>query len=279
VATSDTAPPIGRWAHAAWLLFGGVFTGAAVVVCAVGSWVVFNGEGRHSIVTEQQSYQHQISRIEIELDTGDVHLAGGGAAGQVSVERRLEWWGSKPIVEESWQGDTLHIRAHCDRTGLPQWGRSGCLTGYALRVPGGVAVETKVDTGAIRVNDVQGELRLSTLVGDLDIANAPGRIRASADTGTITAVGLRCAEVDAKARYGDVSLQFAVAPELVRAATVLGNVEVALPQPAGGADRYQVRVDVRERNRHVSVPDEPAAGRQLIAATSDGDVYVRYAGA
>jgi hypothetical protein len=268
---------MGRRTQAAWLLFGGVFTGMVISGCALGSWLVLSGQGKVMTETQQRSYQHQATRIELDVDSGDVSLVAG-AAGQVSIDRRLEWAAAKPVVEENWQGDTLHIHAWCPKPGPTPLGSRRCSTVLALRVPAGVAVETNVRVGTIRVNDIQGELGLSTSSGNLEITNAPGRIRARSETGDITATGLSCAQADVKTYAGDVSLQFAVAPELVKAATVMGNVEVAVPHAAVGADRYQVRAQVTDANRHVSVPDDPAAGRQLVASTSMGEVYVRYTG-
>jgi hypothetical protein len=278
VATSQTSAPIGRRAHAAWLLFGGVLTGVVLAGCALGSWVVLNGHDKRMAETQQQSYQHQANRIELDVESGDVILAAG-PAGQVSVERRLEWSGPKPVVEESWQGDTLHIRAQCPRAGLTQLGMTRCSTAYALRVPDGVVVEASVRSGAIRANDLKGELRLSNLFGNIEIANASGRIQVRSDIGSIMATGLSCTEADVKTQQGDVNLHFAAPPELLKTGAVTGNVEVAVPPPGKDTDGYQIRADARHGDRHIGVPEDPAARHQLFATTDDGDVYVRYTGA
>jgi hypothetical protein len=269
---------MGRRTHAAWLLLGGILTGVTLSGCALGSWIVLNGREKTRTEIQQQSYRHQATRIELDIENGDVSVAAG-VAGQVSVDRRLEWSGSRPMVEENWQGDTLHVHTRCPNVGLRQLGGNQCSTAYALRVPAGVAVEMTVHQGAIRVNDIQGELRLSTLSGSLDITNAPGRIWARSDTGSITATGLRCPEADVKAYQGDVNLRFAAPPELVKAATIMGNVEVAVPPPGAGQDGYQVRAEVTDGKRNIGVPNDANARHQVFATTDMGEVNVRYAGA
>jgi len=278
VATGDPTPAIGRRTRAAWLLFGGIFTGVVLTACGVASLLFMRGETEPMAEAQQQSYQHAVTRIELDITTGDVSLATG-AAGQVSVDRRLEWSGTKPVLRESWEGDTLRIRSSCaEISRVPNLGRR-CWTAYAVRVPADIAVEATVGQGTIRVKDVLGELRLSTNQGDVQIANAAKRMWVHSASGEITATGLRCTHAEARAYIGSVSLEFAAPPDLVKAATESGDVDIAVPRPAGGAEGYQVRTELEVGRSSIAVPQDPAARHMIFADVRRGNVYVRYTSA
>ncbi len=278
VATTEVPPPIGRRMRAGWLLFGGFFTGVALMACMLGSWVVLGGERSVTTVTQQQSYQRAVTRIEVAIDNGDLSIATGGA-GQVSIERRLRWSGTQPTVEESWQGDTLRISSPCDDTEtVPAIGRE-CSTGLSLRVPADVTVEATVNRGTIRIRDVLGELRLATSQGDVQVTNGSNRLWIRSSSGEITATGLRCTHVDTKTASGSVSLEFAGSPELVKATAEWGDVDVAVPRPAAGAEGYQVRSEQEEGRSNIAVQQDPAARHLIFANTTRGNVYVRYTSA
>jgi Putative adhesin len=278
VATTEVPPAIGRRMRAAWLLFGGIFTGVVLTTCGFGLMAVMSADSKTETDTQQQSYQHAVSRIELDIDTGDITLATG-AAGQVSVERRLLWSTTRPGYEESWQGDTLRIRSPCETKGeFPGLGRR-CSTSFSLRVPPDVAVEVIVRSGTIRVKDVVGPLRLSTQDGDVQVTNGSDRIWARTQRGEITATGLRCTQADARAESGNVNLEFATAPELVKAAAEFGDVDVAVPRLAQGAEGYQVRTEQHDDRNNVTIHDDPAARRLIFVSTPSGIVYVRYTSA
>ena len=110
----------------------------------------------------------------------------------------------------------------------------------------------------------------------MEIRNARGRVWVRSGSGTITATGLRGTEAIAQTVVGDVSLDFAVAPVLVRANTEFGAIDVALPRGDSGAMAYLVHADTTVGQRYVDVSSDPASLHQVFAAAEQGDVYVRY---
>jgi hypothetical protein len=240
----------------------------------VGTWFLFNSAGPPiSTKTEKQAYQQPATRIEIDIESGDVRVVGG--ASQVSLERRLEFTGPMPTITETWRGDTLVIRARCELSGLERARNERCAVFYVVRVPAAVTVDAKVGMGSIRIDDVDGELRLTNDFGDVEIRNARGRVRVRS-SGKITATGLRGTEAIADSG-GDVSLDFAAAPGLVRAVSEFGTIDVALPRGDNGAMAYLVRVETTFGQRYVDVSSDPASLHQVFAAAAgQGDVYVRY---
>jgi hypothetical protein len=273
----QAAPPIGRLAHATWLLFGGLFTGLALAACAVGAWVALDATGPAFTQTEQQTYPRSAARIEMTVEHGDVRVIGG--ATQVSVERLFEYEARRPTVTESWSGDTLTINVRCDLSGLNRVRGAECVVGHVLRVPATVALEIHSTMGAIRVEDVNGDLRLSTGAGDIEVRNARGRILARAGGGNIAGTGLRGAEADVKTGFGDVSLQFDQPPGLARAVTDYGDAEIAVPRGAKDVAHYHVRADAATGQTYVDVTSDVASPYQVIATTEKGDVFVRYSAA
>src|SRR6266545_3525863 len=202
-----------------------------------------------------------------------------GAGRQASVGRLLASWLTTPPLCGRRVRARLRIRSSCAEVSrVPNLGRR-CWTAYAVRVPADIAVEATVGQGTIRVKDVLGELRLSTNQGDVQIANAAKRMWVQSASGEITATGLRCTHAEARAYIGSVSLEFAAPPDLVKAATESGDVDIAVPRPAGGAEGYQVRTELEVGRSSIAVPQDPAARHMIFADVRRGNVYVRYTSA
>ncbi len=274
MAPDHLASPISRRFHATWLMFGGLFTGLMIALGVVGSWFLFNGSPPVSTGTEQQAYQQLATRVEIDIENGDVRVVGG--ASQVSLERRLEYAARRPTFTETWRGDTLVIRAQCELSAFERAQGERCGVGYVLRVPAAVTVEANVGMGKIRIDDVDGELRLSSDSCHVEIRNARGRVRVQSKSGTITATGLGGTEAIAQTGVGDVSLDFVTTPLLVRAITDFGTIDVALPRGDIGAMAYLVRAETTVGRRYVDVLSDPASLHQVFATAGKGDLYVRY---
>jgi hypothetical protein len=270
----QTAPTISRLVHATWLLFGGLFTGLAVAACAVGAWIMADGTGPVMTRTEQQAYPNAAARIEVFVEQGDLRVIGG--ASQVSVQRNFEFVTRMPTVTETWNGDTLTIGVQCELGELDRMRGDSCWVGFVLRVPTTVAVEADIGSGAIRVQDVDGDLRLSTRSGSIDVRNAKGRIWARSDSGDVTATGLRGAEADARATFGQVSLQFDLPPGLARGVTDFGDVEIAVPRGDNEVAPYAVRISAPDGQAYVDVQSDPGSTHQLMATSERGDVFIRY---
>jgi hypothetical protein len=268
------APSISRLAHATWLLFGGLFTGLALAVCAVGAWIVMDGTGPVVTQTEQKTYPNQAARIEVSIEKGDLRVIGG--ASQVSVQRRFEYVARRPTITETWTGDTLTIGVQCELGELDQMRGEPCWVGLVLRVPTAVAVEADLGAGAIRVQDVDGDLRLATGSGGIDVRNARGLVWARADNGDVTGTGLRGAEADARTTFGQVSLQFDLPPGLARAVTRFGDVEIAVPRGDDKVAPYAVRINAPDGQAYVDVRSDPGSAHQVMATAEKGDVFIRY---
>lgn len=186
-----------------------------------------------------------VSRVEIEVDAGDVRLVAGPSS---SVTRELRWTGSaKPVVEQRLDGDVLRVTARCSR-GVGD----RCEADLTVTVPSAAAARTQVGAGDVTVEGLTGVLDLDTAAGD------------------VRGTGIGPAEVRARSAGGDVELAVATAAPSVTAATTAGDVVVRVP--AGPS--YSVAARTTAGDVRVDVADTPGAAHRVDAASTAGDVTV-----
>jgi Putative adhesin len=235
---------------------------AALGLVASGCGILFAGPA--SSDQQSQTYHHAISRIQFNLDSGDITLSPG-AAGTVTVRRRLQWDQAKPDVTQAWSGDTLRITATC-----PSEPR--CSVDYTVQVPASVAVRTHSGAGDVTVRGLTGGVDVSDSTGDIHLIGVGGQVRVDSNTGTITGTRLQSTDAIVRGVTGDVALGFSAVPDTVSATTQTGQVLVTVPQR--GAAGYQVQADTTTGQRTVRVAVDSGSPRSIMAKTTDGDVTV-----
>lgn len=229
-----------------WLAIGGVFTVLAIAVGSLSAagWLGFRTE------TQDETYRQEVTKISLDVGTGDLTLAPGDA-GAVAVHRRLFWSYSKPTIDEHWDGSTLRVTARC--RALVSLG-PGCGVDYTVAVPEGIAVEAHTSTGDVSVRNIRGHLRLSTSTGD------------------ITASGITSTDVEVSTSTGDIDIRFTEPPQAVAARASTGDVTVSLPE----REAYRVQADASTGDVHVNVRQDGDATRSVVIRTSTGDIDVSY---
>jgi hypothetical protein len=249
-----------------WLAVGGVFTALAIAAggLSTAGWLGFRSE------TQDHTYHQAVTRISIDVGTGDLKLSPGGA-GEVAVHRRIFWSYSKPTIEERWDGQTLHVTARC-RAALLSLG-PGCGVDYTIAVPEGVAVEAHTSTGDISVRGVRGGLRLSTSTGDIAVTDATSNLWLRSSTGDINATGVTSSDVEASVSTGDVDLRFTEPPREVAIRASTGDVTVSVPD----GEAYRVQTDTGTGDVHIGIRQDSGAERSIVVRTSTGDVAISYA--
>jgi hypothetical protein len=259
--TTTSGRPSRTAGRTAWLAVGGVFTALTLAFGGLNVWSWL----AHQTDTEEQIYLHPASRIELNVGSGDVSLAPG-VAGQVSVLRRLAWSIARPRPAETWDGATLRVRGGC-----PPTVGGECYLDYQLRVPPGVTVVAHTSSGTLRVRDLTGDLDLSASSGDVEVSGTRGRLALRTSSGAVQASGLRSASVEARVSSGDVHLDFAQPPRMVRVQASAGDVDIAVPRGA-----YGVQADADSGDTTVAVDRSPSSPYGIVAHASSGDVRVRY---
>ncbi|GHJ48845.1 hypothetical protein Cs7R123_61870 [Catellatospora sp. TT07R-123] len=220
--------------------------------------------------TEQQSqtYQHKVTKIEFNLNAGDISVSSADAADTVAVERKLEWADDKPEVKEEWAGDTLRITVHCKQP-------EHCSVSYTVRAPAAVSVTGKTGAGDLAITDVTGDIDLDTEAGDSTIRGTAGKLRINTTAGDIDASDLKSADAQLKTESGNVTARFAAVPTKVVATSTSGNIEVAVPKADSGS--FQIKAETKAGDRKVDVTQDAASGRSIDATTESGNVSVVYA--
>ena len=239
----------------------------AIVVLVGASLIMWNDRifpGPISNLTERQEYSRQVTKLQVNVESGNVEVRSGKAA-EVILEREYKWAGDKPTFKEEWSGETLRITTNCPDN------QNNCSLGYVVYVPDTTVVDVRTDDGAIEMGDIAGNIRLQTSAGDIDVTNAKGAVWAKASDGNITVFG-QSSTVEAQTSSGNVDLRFSTAPTLVTAKAASGNVEVVVPF----GDTYAVQATTSSGQRTVAVQQDSASKRQIQAQTSSGNVTVQY---
>jgi DUF4097 and DUF4098 domain-containing protein YvlB len=100
-----------------------------------------------------------------------------------------------------------------------------------------------------------------------------GVVDLSSSAGSVSATGLRSADVTASSSAGSTKLAFTTPPRQVDASSSAGSVEVVVPR---GSDAYLVDAGSSAGSSTVAVRTDPASDRTIRAHSSAGSVQVRY---
>jgi DUF4097 and DUF4098 domain-containing protein YvlB len=267
LATAGSPARPHRGVRAAWLVAGAAATAFAIGTTSFALW--HRTIARHMVTYsayQTHTYTGQPAAVVVRLTSGDVTLRRG-PGGRITV-RRQQWPDGKPVISERWDGHTLRVMQVCPRGLL----NGSCSVECILTVPSSVSVTASTDSGNITVNGVTGRLSLLSASGDLAASGTSGPVSARTSSGNVTVTGARSPDVTAKTSSGDVELAFSGVPARADGETASGNVMVFVPPPA----RYNVQADTSAGNRTVTVVQDPASPRMIIANSASGDVTVSY---
>jgi hypothetical protein len=273
MATAATIPPThtsrSPRGRRTWRIAGSILAVATILLGTASLWSCAS-ELTADTETQQETYQHAVTRIELDLDDGEISLTPGDE-GEVVIERRLEWSDDKPVIEETWVGDTLKITSRCGESAIGT--KTHCAVAYTMRVPADVEIDAHTRASLIDVRGLGGSLRLTESSGDVKVTDTTGTLWVQASSGGITAIGVRADKVEVEATSGDVDLRLAAAPGTLTVTTKAGNVDIAVP----GDDAYDVTVQTSGGDKDVTVRQENPAERTIGVTTSRGDVRIGYA--
>ena len=221
-----------------------------------------------SHTTENTTYHHSVTRLDVTMDGGELTL-GTGPAGQVGIHRVLTWTSAKPRITERWAGDTLTVTTSCPR-------QSDCDVNYTADIPAGTSVSASTGGGTITADGLAGAQSLRSNGGDIQIAGARGPMTVWTKGGAVTGTGLTSDQAQVISGGGPVTLGFTIAPGQITATTKGGNISIAVPRVAAGTSGYQVQASTDGGARRVQVAQD-SSGQHLIKLHSGGgDLAVSY---
>ncbi|MER6825139.1 hypothetical protein ABT352_04050 [Streptosporangium sp. NPDC000563] len=263
--------PIRNNVRIAWLVAGGALTALAVAFTTIGAWAEITAP-RRTTETTARSWALTAPGIVVESASHVNISVAPGAVKRLDLERMLSWAGDRPVVTEEWDGRTLRLDVRCP--GVDRPGDPACQADYILRVPAATDVEVKSRRfGTLMASDIDGDLRLSTTVGDVIVDGTKGDLWARTRTGNVIGIDLGSTKADVETGTGDVDLGFTVPPGDVGAvARTTGDVRVRVPD----GEEYREGYDVRTGPGHavVEVRRDPAAPRRITALTGSGALHI-----
>lgn len=232
--------------------------------------------------TEDFAETEPFSRVVVDIDGGDVEIAGDavqvGATGTLvsSFGRRA------PDIRHYVDDGVLHVEGDCDPLAMV------CAIDLLLVVHEGVRVEVHSGAGNVQVHDTVADVVVETGAGDVELARLSGRVEADTgagaialqhcsgeaylDTGTgaVSGVGLSSPVVQVESGAGEVDLQMTAAFQRVDVEVGTGDVRVEVP-----AGAYALDVDTGAGDVDLAgVTDDATAASVISAHTGAGDVLV-----
>ena len=222
---------------------------ALVLVLVIGGGYSVATSFAHTEKQESFSVAAQgIDTIVLDVGVGDlrVRTAPGVTQIEVDVERRGSW--RLPHFDSARDGGTLRLTGGCSG---PRMGN--CATDVVVRAPEGLRLQVRAGVGAIRAS------------------GSYAQVQATASTGEVALTDLTSDRTTATSSVGTVLAVFARAPMEVQASSSTGEVTVVVPDDG---TTYAVRSQVGVGSTQISVPDDDASDRSIVASSSVGSVRV-----
>lgn len=196
---------------------------------------------------EKVDYQIDQAVTALVIDARAASVAIVAGDGPVTVTEEHRYSRNKPTTAHAVDGQTLRLtESGCGDDELR------CDVDYQIRMPKAMSVEITAQAGRVTVDGLGGNLRVAT-----QAAAVEGR-------------ALRSANTTIETEAGAASLEFAVAPTLVRARSSAGGVEVRVP----GTTAYAVDVRTSVGPTVVNVDKNPASKHRIDVQTDVGAVKI-----
>jgi hypothetical protein len=253
----------GRRVRRAWLAGGSAFAVAALaygVFSGVGA-VAHQTERAHSVVTVP------VGALDVDGASGSVHVIGT-TGGPVTIDTRISNGLFSPTRHQSVEGDRLVLSSGC-----PTFNGFFCGVDYTIHVPEDVAVRVRSRGGTITVDNVNGDLDLSSSGGRVHVTGGRGSQRLNSSGGGVSAIGISAATVNASSSGGGVHLAFQQPPANVNAGSSGGGIRIDLPNTP---DAYRINASSSGGGVHTPVRTDPSSSRVIHASSSGGGVTVQY---
>jgi hypothetical protein len=267
---------------------------AAVAAVAVLTGTALGGCGlaRHEF-RDSAVQQVAITEIKILGGSGSVTVRPG-EAGQVRIDRRVQYTRDRPGSTTDVDGGTLTLHTDCPKR---------CWVNYEVSAPSGVrvsgsngsglvdltdvgAVSVIVGSGVIRVHRAGGDVNVQTGSGQIEIGDVHGDVTAKTGSGSIkllTVSGIVVAHTGSGAitggglggrttvhsSSGSVTLNVASVQDVV-ADTESGTIRVGVPSTG----HYRVTATTGSGNVDLRIPNDPNAEHHLELHTGSGAITV-----
>jgi hypothetical protein len=218
--------------------------------------------------THRSATYEGVRTIDVDLGFESVTVTGSASSTAVQMTRSYSWSFRTPTASSRMVGDRLVMTSHC------RWDVGlGCSGNVQLQVPRGTTLRLHTGDGRLTVSGLTGAVNVSSGDGALDVSDLRGPLHLRTGDGSIEGRDLRSRSVDVHTGDGRVQLDFASAPDGIRADTGDGSLEVSVPRDG---DPWRVDATTGDGSRTIDVATDPAAARHIELHTGDGPVRVGY---
>lgn len=197
--------------------------------------------------TDEVSYQvtEPVTALVVAARAASVEITVGD--GPISVTEVHRYSSDKPSTAHQVDGQALRLtESGCGDD------NAHCQVEFRIRMPKATSAEIEAKAGAVKVNGLGGDVRVTT------------------EAGAVEAKALTSDQVTIQTSAGAASLEFAEAPTMVKATTDLGAVSVRVP----AGDSYAIAAKAKTGSTEVSVPKDPASTHRIEVSTQLGAIKI-----
>ena len=222
--------------------------------------------------------------LRLERTHGDVKIIGGEAVGNLratvtvrgkdrdDAQQRAEQW--TPVIEENGNGLVLKQAANSLEEDIE------------IRIPRGVNLDIRVESGDVNIRDTFGTLRVDTRSGDLDASDFEGAVEIISAAGDVRLRNAKDARVDIENKSGDILVMNVdgsisirssngdvrlkdVGGSTVGVETVSGDIDIDMKDPVDGS------VNLRTVSGDVLIDLASGSNARVMLASLSGSVSSR----
>lgn len=208
---------------------------------------------------DYEVFDESVSKLSVNVESADLLIKPSNGDKSV-VDMDMTYRGGTPDYTIKVTDERLKVTMKCPFT---------CDGDIIIRVPKTVLANLDLDSGNIKISDMEGDIDVNIDSGNLKVDNLSGDLDLQTDSGNIsgTVSSMVCyADTDS----GNVSLKFEEIPEQVDIATDSGNVKIKVPE---GEYDISTHIDSGSKNLD-NVEDDSASDSKISIDVDSGNVDI-----
>ncbi|MFD1366737.1 DUF4097 family beta strand repeat-containing protein [Actinoplanes sichuanensis] len=216
----------------------------------------------------------KVTEVVLTGGASNVTVEADSSATETHIRREI-WGGTDPGGSYTLTGGVLTLDGDCGRD---------CRVDFVVTTPAGTAVkgelrsgdvmlrgigavDLKLTSGDVMVENATGPVKVRTTSGDLNV-NGGSAINLESNSGNLSVMDVT-GPVTAKASSGDLTLKLSAAAS-VTASVNSGDIDLMVP-----AGDYRVRAMSGSGDRNIiGITDDPTSDKVLELRTGGGDLTV-----
>jgi len=197
--------------------------------------------------TTEVSYQvtEPVTALVVAARAASVDITVGD--GPISVTEVHRYSSGKPSTAHQVDGSALRLtESGCGDD------NARCDVEFRIRMPKATSAEIDAKAGAVKVNGLGGDIRVTT------------------EAGAVEAKALSSDQVTVQTSAGAASLEFTEPPAMIKVTSDVGAVTVRVP----AGESYAIAAEAKTGSTEVSVPNDPASAHRIEVSTDLGAIRI-----